>query len=137
MKKRTLGLFVLVLLVAFASTFVLFAQEKKADDKSATVTGTLVDLTCYAKAGFLTNDHGGMKNCGSMCAKGGLPVGVVDSEENVHLLAAPSPGYADYIGEEVKITGQPGKHADVLIPETLEIKEGDKWVKKELPKTMM
>jgi hypothetical protein len=132
MRRSTLILSLISLLAI--SAFVLLAQEKKAE----TITGTLVDLTCYAKAGLTTNDHGNMKNCGSMCVKGGLPVGVVDANKKVHFLGVAAAGYADLVGKEVRFTGSHGQHAaDVFLPEKLEVKEGDKWVEKKLPKTMM
>ncbi len=135
MQKTRILLSVMALLVF--SALVLSAQEKKAEDKATTISGTLVDLTCYAKGAFLTNDHGDMKNCGSMCAAGGLPIAVVDAKKEVHFLGVPASAYAQLIGKEVRFTGMHGKHADVFIPSKLEIKEGDKWVEKELPKTMM
>ncbi len=130
------GILILPVLLILVFTLLLVAQEKK-ESKAETITGTLVDLACYAKGGFLTNDHGDMKNCGSMCAAGGLPIALVDANKKVHFLAAPAPGYASYIGKEVRFTGAHGKYADVFVPEKLEVKEGDKWVAKDLPKTMM
>ncbi|MDZ7344240.1 MAG: hypothetical protein ONA90_06960 [candidate division KSB1 bacterium] len=128
---------VAALLTVVAFVAMLNAQEKKVEQKSTILTGTLVDLACYAKGGFLTNDHGGMENCGTMCAAGGLPVALVDANKKVHFLGVPSKGYADYVGMELRLTGMYGKHAEVFIPEKLEVKENGKWVEKKLPKTMM
>ena len=129
------NLFVLAVLLSFA-VFALFAYAGEGK-KTATVTGTLVDYVCYAKAGLTTNDHGDMKNCGTMCAQGGLPVGVVSKDKAV-VLAAPAPGYAKYVGKEVRISGMWGKHdKNVFLPQKLEVKENGKWVEKKLPKTMM
>ncbi len=127
---------VLALVMAFVVAALLSAQEKSAA-KPETISGTLVDLKCYAAGGFLTNDHGDTKACGSMCATGGLPVGVVDANKKVHFLGVPAPAYASYVGQEVRFTGMHGKNADVFIPEKLEVKEDGKWVEKKLPKTMM
>lgn len=135
MRKLTSILVVLILLSSLA--VFLFAQEKKEEQKSMTVTGTLVDLSCYAKMGALTNDHGSMENCGTMCARGGLPVAIVDKDKKVHFLAVPAPAYADYVGEELRLTGMAGKNAAVFIPKKFELKEDGKWVEKKLPKTMM
>jgi hypothetical protein len=132
--RRTLFVLSALVMVLFAMS--LFAQEMK-EAKAETVTGTLVDLTCYAKAGFLTNDHGGMKACGSACVKGGLPVGVVDANKKVHVLGVASSGYADFIGKEVRFSGTHGKHADIFLPEKFEVKDGEKWMEKALPKNMM
>lgn len=138
MQRISRVLFVAALFIVVAFAVMLNAQDKKADQKSTSLTGTLVDLACYAKGGYLTNNHGGMENCGSMCAAGGLPVALVDANKQVHFLAVASKGYADYVGMELRLTGMYGKHAsDVFLPEKLEVKENGKWVEKKLPKTMM
>jgi hypothetical protein len=137
MRKNSVVLFSVVALLISASVFMLSAQEKKAAAKSMSITGTLVDLACYAKVGLATNDHGDMKNCGTACAKGGLPVGLLDADKKVHFLGVSAPAYAEYVGKELRLTGMHCQHADVFIPEKLEMKEGDKWVEKKLPKTMM
>jgi len=130
--KRTFAVVALVLLATVALT--LHAQDAA---KSSTISGTLVDLKCYAAAGLTTNDHGSMKGCGAACASGGLPVALLDANKAVHMLAVSAPAYASYVGMEVRFTGAHGKNADVFIPDKLEVKEGDKWVEKKLPKTMM
>jgi hypothetical protein len=129
-------LVVLAFVVLAFGALVLSAQEKDMA-KSESITGTLVDLKCYAAAGLTTNDHGSMKGCGEACAKGGLPVGLLDANKKVHLLAVPAPAYASLVGMEIRLTGMHAKNADVFIPEKLEVKEGDKWMEKKLPKTMM
>ena len=130
------SIFVLSILVMLSFALLLLAQEKK-EMKAETISGTLVDLSCYAKGGFLSNDHGGMKGCGSACVKGGLPVALVDANKKVHFLGVASAGYADYVGKEVRFTGSHGQHADVFLPEKFEVKDGDKWMEKSLPKNMM
>ena len=133
--RRNILVLTVLLLLAFA--LLLVAQEKK-EMKAETIMGTLVDLSCYAKGGFLTNDHGGMKGCGTACVKGGLPVALVDANKKVHFLGVASSGYADYVGKEVRFTGSHGQHAaNVFLPEKFEIKEGDKWMEKSLPKNMI
>ena len=138
MPKTRNVLFVLTATLVFVSAMFLYAQEKKEMDKPVVIEGTLVDMKCYASGGYLTNDHGGMENCGTMCAKGGLPVAIVDKDKNVHFLAVSAPGYADWVGAHMRLTGMHGKNAQaVFIPEKIEIKDGDKWVEKKVAKTMM
>jgi hypothetical protein len=140
MRRSSFVLFITVLLTSVSLPLTLQAQEKQAEQKPTTmaITGTLVDLACYAKAGVTTNDHGDMKNCGSSCVQGGLPVGLLDADKKVHFLGVPASAYAEYVGKELRLTGMQGKYAaEVFIPEKLEVKEGDKWVEKKLPKTMM
>ena len=136
-KTRSILVVLIVMLVSLSALF-LFAQEKKEKPKTEVIEGTLVDLKCYAAGGFLTNDHGGMDNCGTTCAKGGLPVAIVDKDKNVHFLAVPAPAYADWVGEQMRLTGTHGKNAHAaFIPEKIEMKDGDKWVEKKTAKTMM
>jgi len=136
MRRSSFVVVAVALLAVFAVAVMLNAQDKPMA-KPETISGTLVDLKCYAAGGFLTNDHGDMKGCGAMCATGGLPVGVVDATKKVHVLGVPAPAYASLVGQEVRFTGMHGKNADIFIPEKLEVKEDGKWVEKKLPKTMM
>lgn len=110
--------------------------------KSKTVTGTLVDVKCYSMGGFVVNDHKDMKgkplpNCAVVCSRMGIPVAVLDSNKKVHIIAGPASGYSKWMSMEVRLTGMEGKYAAVFIPETIEVKEKGKWVKKELPGAMM
>lgn len=133
---RRMTFVVLAFAVVAFGAMMLSAQDKEMA-KSESITGTLVDLKCYAAAGLTTNDHGSMKGCGEACAKGGLPVALLDANKKVHMLAVPAPAYAMYVGQELRLTGTHAKNADVFIPEKLEVKDGDKWMEKKLPKTMM
>ncbi|RMD92147.1 MAG: hypothetical protein D6814_17350 [Calditrichaeota bacterium] len=135
MFKKALSASLALVLVFSMATFSFSGGGKKA--KVKTISGTLVDLKCYAAMGVKTNDHGDMKNCGSMCAQGGLPLGIVDAKGNVYNLAVPSPAYAKYVGKELRLTGTYGKFANLFMPKEMEVKENGKWVKKKLPKTMM
>lgn len=134
--RRNISLIIFVL-VAF-SAFALALAGGDDDKMKTTITGTLVDLSCYAKAGYMTNDHGGMKNCGTACAKSGQPVAVVDKDKNVHVLAAPAPDYAELVGMEVRVTGTQGKYAkNAFVPEKVEVKKDGKWMVKDMSKSMM
>lgn len=153
MRKTSFLLSVLVLLTMSMLPQLASAQDKddmkkmKKDDmkmssmgemqKDMVISGTLVDLKCYSSGGYLTNDHGGMKDCGTMCAKAGLPVGLVEANKTVHILGVPAADYADLVGKELRLTGMNGKYADVFIPTKMEIKENGKWMEKKLPKDMM
>lgn len=112
-----------------------FAQEKAA--KSETIAGTLVDLKCYAAGGFTTNDHGSMKACGTACAKGGNPVGLLDADKKVHFLGVAAPDYAGWVGMELRLTGKHNDAANIFLPEKVEAKEEGKWVEKKAAKGMM
>jgi hypothetical protein len=134
MRKSSILVAVVALLAIASLPLVVAAQDQP---KSEVISGTLVDLKCYAAAGLMTNDHGDMKGCGAACASGGLPVGLVDANKKVHFLAVSAPAYASFVGQELRFTGVHGKNAEVFIPEKLEVKENGKWVEKKLPKAMM
>lgn len=134
--RRSQVVAVAAVLAAFAVAAEMSAQDK-AMAKPETISGILVDLKCYAAGGYLTNDHGDMKGCGAGCASGGLPVALVGADKQVHFLGVPASAYASFVGQEIRFIGMRGKHADVFIPEKMEVKEGGKWVEKKLPKTMM
>jgi hypothetical protein len=60
------------------------SHSKRATSKSAeeTVRGEVIDLWCYLDNG----DHGaGHKDCALACAKGGEPIGILDSNGNVYV----------------------------------------------------
>ena len=74
----------LFVLLAFAVTiaFSLYAAEK-----TVSLEGTLVDSKCYLKDNTLTgNDHGPMKECGTMCLKGGTPGGLLTKNKQYHAI---------------------------------------------------
>ena len=67
--------------------------------KEATFEGTLVDSKCYLKDNSLTgNDHGPVKECGTMCLKGGTPGGLLTKDKKFHAILAPSLVLAPYVG---------------------------------------
>ena len=129
---------VLVTIITF--TILLQAGNQKA--KSNLISGILIDTKCYAMGAFVINDHKDMKgkplpNCATACAVMGIPVAVLDKDKNVHIIAGPAGGYSKWMAMEVRLKGMHGKYADVFIPESIEVKEKGKWVKKDLPGAMM
>jgi len=91
----------LLLLMAFVITIGLGAAEK-----DATLEGTLVDSKCYLADNSLTgNDHGAMKNCGTICLKGGSPGGLLTKDKKFYAIIAPATALADHVGHTVRVTG--------------------------------
>ena len=85
-----------------------FAEDMKMDQgsktKKVTLTGTLVDVTCYLEEGDTGNDHGGMKGCGTECLNGGSPAGLL-VDKDLYILAFPAPVFSKYVGKKVELTG--------------------------------
>ena len=82
-----------------------FAEVK---GEKITVKGEPVDLWCYMSAGAKGADH---KACAVMCAKSGLPIGILDEKGNVYLaMGAKNMQNAkdlllDKMAETVEVTG--------------------------------
>ncbi len=98
--------------------------------KAKTYSGILVDTKCYGMNNDnVTNDHGDMKGCAVMCAKMGIPVGLlIDGKKGgkVYVLAIPAPSLADHMGKWARVTGVE-KFKRGLIPEKIEVKKGDTY----------
>ena len=121
-----------VAIVIFAVALALAAGSSFAAGKN--VEGVLVDTACYLKQGAKTNDHGPMKGCGTACAKGGLPVGILSGEGKYVTLGVPAPMVADHVGKTVRASGEVKE--GVLLPDKLEVKEGTAWKEVKLGPTM-
>lgn len=139
--RRVFLIFSLAIVVATAFFLMVHAGDEKSTG-TGTIQGTLIDTKCYSTGGFVTNDHKDAKgntipNCATACASMGIPVGVLDAEKNVHIIAGPASGYAGWMAKEVRMHGTFGKYADVFIPDKVEVKEDGKWVEKPVPGTMM
>lgn len=125
MTKKVAMLALAVVLVAVVGT--AFAGEY---GKGKTVEGTLVDTKCYlSNAKNSGNDHitpkGTMPNCGTACAKMGIPVAVLTADGKVITLAVPAGQVADYVGKTARATGLVKSNA--IVAEKLEVKEGNAW----------
>jgi len=56
-----------------------------AEAKPLTVTGEIVDVSCYTQLGKRGEAH---KACGTMCVASGSPAGIVTSEGTLYILMA-------------------------------------------------
>jgi hypothetical protein len=74
-----------------------------------TVKGEIVDLACYLSKGSKGKRH---KTCAELCAKKGLPIGVLNESGDVYLLLEnhDDPGPYDaakgFAGEQAEISGK-------------------------------
>lgn len=95
-------------------------------DKPVSVEGTLVDSKCYLKDNALTgNDHGPMKQCGTMCLKAGTPAAVLTKDKKFHAIIAPSSALAEHVGEKVRVNGS--LHNGSILAEKVEVNKAGKW----------
>lgn len=104
----------------------LLAAGLYAAEKTVTIEGTLVDSKCYAMDNSLTgNDHGNVKECGTMCLKGGSPGGVLTKDKKFHAILAPSHALAPYVGKTVRVEGNLMNGS--IAAKKIEVNQNGKW----------
>ncbi len=104
----------------------LLAVGLYAAEKTVTIEGTLVDSKCYAMDSSLTgNDHGNVKECGTMCLKGGSPGGVLTKDKKFHAVLAPSPVLAPYVGKTIRVEGS--LLGGSIVAKKVEVNQNGKW----------
>ena len=101
--KKTLT--IATVLLAALTTWT-FAADK---GTSVTFTGHVVDTTCYIAHDATGPDH---LKCAVMCAKKGIPLGIVDKKSDQLYLplstdhSNPNTPLMDFIEADVKVTGK-------------------------------
>lgn len=91
------------------------AQKKwLANGKPETITGEVVDVSCYMQLGKTGEKH---IDCGSKCARAGQPIGVLTAEKELYLVmpeehhprrdgqVSLKDAFAEQMGKQVKVTG--------------------------------
>ncbi len=120
MKK--VGMFALLALVLALAAGVYAAE------KGVTLEGTLVDSKCYLKDNSLTgNDHGPVKECGTICLKAGTPGALLTKDKKFYAILAPSTALAPYVGQPVRVHGT--LHNGSIAAEHVEVSKDGKWEK--------
>ena len=96
------------LLASLTAGLLLIGSAARAQE-DITVKGEVVDLACYLAKGKKGPDH---KACAQMCAKGGVPMGLLTDNNELYLLIddhANPKGYEDakkYAGVNAQVTGK-------------------------------
>ena len=138
MKRFTFLASTLVIALAAVSgvTTYVDAAEDGDDGDKAVIEGQVVDMKCW----LAMQMPGGGKHlkCAVKGAEMGIPAGVVEKNTGqTFTLLAPAVGFGQYMGKTVRITGPIAAKSTAIIPEKLEVMEGDEWVEVELPESMM
>lgn len=81
--KAGLGLGALLLVSAPA------ARAQAAAPQEATVTGTVVDVTCKFQKGVSGDAH---RKCGEVCASAGLPLAILGDDGKLYIPLGPDAG---------------------------------------------
>ena len=97
-----------IALAAF-TTLALVGLTPAVAQEEVTVSGEIVDLACYLSKGSKGKRH---KQCAQLCAKKGLPIGVLSDTGEVYLLIedhddpAPYEAAKELAGERAAISGK-------------------------------
>lgn len=117
MRQARMSFFVLL---AFAAAVMSARAQER------TIEGTLVDSKCYLSDNSLTgNDHGAMKECGTMCLKGGSPAGVLAKDKTFTAIIAPSIPLAPHVGRQVRVMGD--TQSGSILAKKVEVNVNGKW----------
>ncbi|MBT3478746.1 MAG: hypothetical protein HOA15_02380 [Candidatus Marinimicrobia bacterium] len=119
-KNKWITLFAVILM---ACVF-LQAQDasKKQKPEKQLIEGEVVDLVCYTSRGASGEGH---KSCASRCMTRGTPAGLLDKDGNIFVIIGPSPGYADYAAQTVRLKGN--VVGGRISPNKMEVRFGKTW----------
>ena len=120
-KKKTSFVLFLLFSIAFG---VLYPKNQATNQKTkdSQIEGEVVDLTCYTSRGLSGEGH---KACATRCLTRGAPAGLVDKDGNIFVIIAPSPGYASYAAQTIRLSGsvEDGR----ISPNKMEEMTGKNW----------
>jgi hypothetical protein len=129
--KRVLGLVVLLGALVFAVGAIAETKEAAKETKSAkapksmTIKGELVDMACYVSHGAMGEKH---KDCATKCVAGGMPMGVLTSDNKLYLLTMnhdnPDPfnQAKEMMAAQVEVTGNVSERNGQRIIDVTELK---------------
>lgn len=105
------SLFRFGLLLLAMGCFVFFqvdAFEKEGDGEEISVSGEVLDLSCFMASGAKGEGH---KGCAEKCMANGMPIGLLGADGNVYLLvedhknASPYQSLKELAASNVEVTG--------------------------------
>ena len=107
----------------------LFPQDGSNKQKSdeMLIEGEVVDLACFTSRELSGEGH---KSCAMRCLTRGTPAGLVDQNGNVFVIIGPSPGYAPYATQTIRLNGS--VEGGRISPKKMEAKAGETWGKVKL-----
>jgi len=122
MNKRKTGFILILICSKEMGLLYKQKQEKILKTKDLQIEGEVVDLTCYTSRGLSGAGH---KSCATRCLTRGAPAGLVDQDGNIFVIIAPSPGYASYAAQTIRLSGsvEDGR----ISPNKMEAMTGKNW----------
>ena len=120
MKKNSIATFLVILMTCVF----LNAQDelKEQKPKDVLIEGEVIELTCFTSRGAMGEGH---KSCAMRCLNRGIPAGILDKDGNVFVILGPSPGYAPYAAQTIRLNGQ--LEDGRISPKKMEVIKGKIW----------
>ena len=97
-------------------------QANKKKTKDSLIEGEVVDLACFTSRELSGEGH---KSCAMRCLTRGTPAGLVDQNGNVFVIIGPSPAYAPYAAQTIRLNGS--VEGGRISPKKMEAKSGKTW----------
>jgi CBS domain-containing protein len=97
-------------------------KQVLAEAKPLTITGEVVDVSCYTQLGKRGPAH---KECGAKCVLAGAPAGIVTADDTLYILmpephhprrdgkASIAKEYAAKMGDTVTVSGMASEHGGI------------------------
>ena len=134
--KRAMSLAVMFAAVAFAGNALaegapmkhVHAAAAKAESKSMTMRGEIVDMGCYVARGAKGEKH---KECATKCIAGGMPMGLLTSSGKLYVLTLnhdnPDPfnKLKDMAASTVDVSGTVAMRGGVSTIDVTDVKAAD------------
>ena len=108
MNRKLMVVLALTAIALFAFSGAFAADAKKAEPKTQSWTGEIVDLGCYMGHGAKGAGH---QECGSKCVANGMPMGLLANGNKLYVLTMnhdngdPFNACKTMVSKNVKITG--------------------------------
>jgi hypothetical protein len=105
--KNLATLLVLAAFLGFAIGSAMAQESEKASGQEVTVTGEVLDMSCYIDHGAMGEKHAA---CAKKCIAGGLPVGIKANDGKTYLLIGDhkpaNSELADYAAKTITVKGK-------------------------------
>ncbi len=66
-----------------------------------------------------------MKACGTICLRAGTPAAILTRDKQFHAIIAPSAALADYVGQQIRVTGS--LHNGAILAMAVQVNKGGRW----------
>src|SRR5215510_6607711 len=95
------------------------------ETRPAEIHGTLVEVRHYLETGAVGGAH---TLCAFLSALGEAPLGIVEDDGTLVMLTSRPSRIAPHVTKAVRVTGRLTIDGQLLIPQSLQVKDGATWI---------